>query len=132
MLEGNGRINDECQTCGGLVILHKPGTCTQKDKNDEMLPGKVELKAKLFDRMEDFRMKRKVEEVKNESEMEKLCKMMGDNNKKLVESLAGVMVGEKKETVLTNLKNPPKWGDKTFKSIRSKCCIGMRIAKIQI
>ena len=77
MLEGNGRINDECQTCGGLVILHKPGACTQKDKNDEMLTGKVELKAKLFDRM-----KRKVEEVKNESEMEKLCKMMGDNNKK--------------------------------------------------
>ena len=32
MLKGNGRLNDECQTCGGLVILHKPGACTQKDK----------------------------------------------------------------------------------------------------
>ena len=52
--------------------------------------------------------------MKNESEMEKLCKMMGDNNKKLVESLAGVMMGEKKETVLTKPKNPPMWGDKTF------------------
>ena len=82
MLEGNGRMNDECQTCGGLLILHKPGACTRKDKNDEMLIGKVELKAELFDRMEVFRMKRKVEEVKKESEMEKLCKMMGDNNKK--------------------------------------------------
>ncbi len=96
------------------MILHKPGACTRKDKNDEMLIGKVELKAELFDRMEVFRMKRKVEEVKNESEMEKLCKMMGDNNKKLVESLTGVMMGEKKATVLTKPKNPPMWGDETF------------------
>ena len=79
-----------------------------------MLTGKVDLKAELFDRMEVFRMKRKIEEVKNESEMDKLCKMMGDNNKKLVESLAGVMMGEKKETVLTKLKSPPMWGDETF------------------
>ena len=79
-----------------------------------MLIGKVELKAELFDRMEVFKMKRKVEEVKNESEMEKLCKMMGDNNKKLVESLTGVMMGEKKATVLTKPKNPPMWGDETF------------------
>ena len=47
MLEGNRWINDECQTCGGLVILHKPGACTQKDNNDEMLTGKVVLKAQV-------------------------------------------------------------------------------------
>ena len=97
-----------------------------------MLIGKVELKAELFDRMEVFRMKRKVEEVKNESEMEKLCKMMGDNNKKLVESLTGVMMGEKKATVLTKPKNRRCGETKHSKGIRSKCCIGMQIAKIQI
>ena len=44
----------------GSCCWYEDRTPTRKDKNDEMLTGKVELKAELFDRMEDFRMKRKI------------------------------------------------------------------------
>ena len=62
LINGQGRLTDECGTCGGLLILHKEGACTRttKENMEEMKNEKIELMAELMGRSEEFRMKRQM------------------------------------------------------------------------
>ena len=111
VLNGRGRIDELCNTCGTLKLIHKPGACTrgtaeEKKKIDDKLPG---LKLQLLDVMEDFRMRRG-HDIRLEKLLIGITTSMNENNERLVQT----MKEKKAETVITKPKNPPIWGEETF------------------
>ena len=115
LLDGQGRIDDECKACGGLVIIHKEGPCKRLEakKMQEIADEKEYLKSQLLDKMEDFRQRRG-QDVRTEKLLRGLIGSMGENNENLVKNLTQILTKEKKETVITKPKQPPTWGDETF------------------
>ena len=54
MIEGRGRIDAVCDECGGLMIVHKRGQCSQSEAEKILTP---ETKLELLEKMEDFRQR---------------------------------------------------------------------------